>query len=270
MTENDKKWGPFTLGRWTKYFSLILESGDDEDPGNYIRAIAFGWALKCKLPQIIKPAGKYGDQERRYGFTLSDQGGGYDFFQVFYGANSYCSNENKMWCCHLPWKMSRMIRHSLYHADGTLAAEGGEKTPFDFYWDAKETLRKTHFEFEDYDGEKIIATCHIEEREWARGEGWFKWLDLFYPRFIRRVLDMEFSSETGTEKGSWKGGTTGTSIDMTKNETAESAFRRYCEETHKAKYRTYKVSYVGPCGPPVPKPIAEAPIDDGINAVAMA
>lgn len=37
--------------------------------------------------------------------------------------------------------------------------------------------------------------------------GWFKWLSWFGRPKIRRSLDIQFSSETGPEKGSWKGGT---------------------------------------------------------------
>jgi hypothetical protein len=69
------------------------------------------------------------------------------------------------------------------------------------------------FEFKDFDGEQITATCKIEEREWQRGRGIFRLL--FIGRnLVRRSLDLQFSSEVGKRKGSWKGGMVGHSIEM--------------------------------------------------------
>ncbi len=76
------------------------------------------------------------------------------------------------------------------------------------------------------------------------GTGWFKWLSWFRAPKIRRSLAIEFSGETGPEKGSWKGGTVGTGIDMRPGELHESAFRRYCGEPHRSKYNEYHVKFV--------------------------
>ena len=54
-------------------------------------------------------------------------------------------------------------------------------------------------------------------------------------RKIRRSLDLEFSGETGPEKGSWKGGTVGTGIEMLPGELHEAAFRRYCQKAITAR-----------------------------------
>ena len=75
----------------------------------------------------------------------------------------------------------------------------------------------------------FTARTLIEEREWRLGEGWFKWLSLFRGPKISRSLDIRFSGETGRRKGSWKGGTTGHSIQLKfLGELHETAFRRYC------------------------------------------
>jgi hypothetical protein len=76
----------------------------------------------------------------------------------------------------------------------------------------------------------LSAKTRIEEREWRYGRGWFKWLSWFRQPKVWRALDIDFSGETGEEKGSWKGGTMGTSIGMLPGELHESAFRRYCAE----------------------------------------
>jgi len=84
--------------------------------------------------------------------------------------------------------------------------------------------------FRDFDGEELTATTHISEHEWHFGEGQFKWLSLFRRPKISRSLDISFSGETGRRKGSWKGGTTGHSIEMLPGELHYAAFQRYCAE----------------------------------------
>jgi hypothetical protein len=59
------------------------------------------------------------------------------------------------------------------------------------------------------------------------------WAGIFRLLFIgrnsvRRSLDLQFSSEVGKRKASWKGGTVGHSIEMQAGETAKAAFQRYC------------------------------------------
>lgn len=63
--------------------------------------------------------------------------------------------------------------------------------------------------------------------------------------FGSRNLDLRFSGETGREKGSWKGGTIGTSIEMRPGELHEAAFRRYCDEEHRAKSGKYRITFIG-------------------------
>lgn len=45
---------------------------------------------------------------------------------------------------------------------------------------------------------------------------------------LAAFLAMEFDREVGDRKGSWKGGTTGHSIEMLPTDSPEWAFRRYC------------------------------------------
>ena len=94
---------------------------------------------------------------------------------------------------------------------------------------AKETQQTEAFSFLDFDGELIEVETRIEEREWARGEGWCRWLSWFIPNKIARSLDLSFTSQVGHKKGSWKGGTLGHGIDLLPNEHPLSAFKRYCK-----------------------------------------
>ncbi len=113
----------------------------------------------------------------------------------------------------------------------------------------------------DFDQQSVVATCTITEMEWHRGEGWFKWLKFLYSPKIRRSLDLAFNAEVGPEKGSWKGGTTGHGIDMLKGETAEDAFKRYCEMEHSSKNRKFTLLYLGPCDAPPKKEIPSEECD---------
>lgn len=266
LTDNDKNLGPFTLAIWRKRFGISLSSGDEEDGTavNRILATGFGWALRIQLPTIIQPwrirheahwdaatvarlgrSHYFETHEREFGFALSDMGNGHDFLQVFFGPQTHDSDTTKSWCKHLPWKQWACVRTSVYAPDGTHFATQENGKFFEFMR-LKEECPASHFGFEDYDGEMIVATCIIEEWEWHRGEGWFKWLRWFYPAKIRKSLDLQFSAEVGPEKGSWKGGTTGHGIDMLKGETPQQAFERYCAKEHDARQgRKFRLRFVG-------------------------
>jgi hypothetical protein len=253
ISDNDKTWGPFTLARWKKTISLELSSGDDEDSENFLLFVAFGWALRIELPHVLNSfRERHGEHRVVYGFSLSDMGAGYDFFQLKFGPQTWDSSTTKSWSKHLPWMMWDSVRTSIYSPDGAHFATQ-EKGKWDAFYKLKEQCPKLHFGFEDYDGELITATCMIEEMEWHRGEGWFKWLKWFYPAKIRRSLDLKFSTEVGPEKGSWKGGTIGHGIDMLEGETPRQAFERYCAKDHERKGRSFVLKFIGPCSPPSEK-----------------
>jgi hypothetical protein len=269
LTDSDKNWGPFTLARWNNRFSIMLSSGDEET-GQAINTLTlngFGWALRIKLPKLIHPwrirheahwdketvrrLGRnhyFETHDREFGFALSDMGNGYDFLQVHFGAQTHDSDTDMNWCKHLPWKQWACVRSSIYRPDGTHFATEKKGKFFEFLR-VKKTCPASCFGFEDYDGEMIVATCIVEEREWHRGEGSFKWLRWFYPKKIRRSLDLHFSSEVGPEKGSWKGGTIGHGIEMLKGENPRQAFERYCAKEHDRKGSKFKLRFIGPCQP---------------------
>lgn len=219
-----------------KTISAYISGGDEEDPENYIFLSAFSRALKIQIPKIFK-------DEHEYGFRLSAMDGSYDFLNIYYGIQSWDGNKTKRWGYFLPWTQWTHIRHSIYTPDGTHFATE-EKGKWQEFSKICEECPKVSFEFLDYDGEKITATCMIEEREWSRGEKWCSWLKYFVPNMVRRSLDIQFSAEVGPEKGSWKGGTLGHGIDMLGGETPEEAFRRYCEQEHRSKYKNFKITFV--------------------------
>jgi len=278
--DNDRYFGPFTWhpGDYVRY-GVILESGGEERPG-YLRLHFWRWTLCVVTPgwlcrpyrekrypgwdeATVARLGRdwYWDIDKRsYGFCLSKSGdvGSSDFLQVYYGrggGSMMDSSVEQRWSYFLPWTQWRHVRHSYYDFSGNHFAESPSnwhvsglngRPTYDDFKRVEESIPTQRFIFRDFDGEELIATTRIEEREWRRGTGWFKWLSWFCRPKVARSLDLHFSGETGKEKGSWKGGTIGTSIDMAPGELHESAFRRYCEEEHRAKSGKYRLKFVGP------------------------
>lgn len=251
-SDHDHYFGPFTYARDRRGYrplALILSSAGDDDEQCQIRLSGFGHTFISALPAIIKPSRTWVDtskyewsserggywqvDRRKYGMSYHD-----GFLQVFLGRQTHDSSTTQRWSKFLPWTQWRHVRHSFYGLDGehvaTIPDTGKSYLADPGRWERERAIADAtptvSFEFDDFDGERIVATTRIEEREWRFGEGWFKWLSLFRKPKIRRDLDIRFSSETGKRKGSWKGGTVGHSIEMLPRELHEAAFQRYCAE----------------------------------------
>lgn len=254
--DNDRYFGPFTWSVSNSYkrIAISLHSGghgDDCDGPPSLRISIWKWTLIMVLPFMIPPqrrwvpvsnneftvAGYYDIQPREYGFSYSD-----GFLLVHYGINPCDSSRDQTWSRHLPWTQWRHVRISFYGRQGELIGTildkdhprgsvlGSDK--YDLQRQIEERTPKVIFTFRDFDGEALMATTYIEEREWWFGTGWFKWLAWLRAPRIRRYLEIRFSGETGRRKGSWKGGTIGHSIDMPAGweDTHLTAFIRYCRE----------------------------------------
>lgn len=264
--DNDRYFGPFTwsYSKSFPHWAVILRSrGDDDESGPCSLRISLRNAtLIIALPGIVRPHRtkvypKSWDAEtvkrigrdwywdidpRKYGFSLNE-----GHLSVYYGRTGGSCMDSRIqqqWSCFLPWTQWRHVRHSLYGLDGEHVYTEPQNHDWAAYQAAKDACPTVKFSIEDYDGEKIEATTTIEEREWRFGAGWFKWLSWFRRPKVCRSLDIQFSKEVGPEKGSWKGGTCGTGIDMLPGEDHEAAFRRYCNNRHRSKYRDYKVKFL--------------------------
>ncbi len=281
--DNDVYLGPFTWAYSKSYphWAVVLRSRGDDDDSNSgqctLRISLRKATLIIVLPHIVRPwrekvypgwdaetvkrLGRdwyWNLDPRQYGFSLHNAGdiGGSSHLSLYYGrtGGSACdSRTQQQWGCFLPWTQWRHVRHSLYGLKGeefytehewqaSLRAARGERYEIFRQWE--KLCPVVRFKISDFDGAEIIATTRIEERAWLFGTGWFKWLSYFRRPIIRRSLDIDFSGETGPEKGSWKGGTVGTGIDMLPDELHEAAFRRYCNEEHRSKYRKYRVTFI--------------------------
>lgn len=249
-SDNDRFFGPFTYSRDTRGyrpFGIELSSGDgDEYAGCRLRLSGFGHTLIVALPPIIKPwriwkdtshyewskgpgSGYWETGARDYGFTFTEGS-----VHLHYGdrKNEWPGDKTKVY--FFPWREHRHIRHSLYDLEGDHFADLpdwglGHKNGWTVRNVVQDACPSAKFEFADFDGERIVATARIEEREWKRGKGIFRLFFIGRNR-IDRSLGLSFSSEVGRRKGSWKGGTVGHSISMLPGELHEAAFRRYCDK----------------------------------------
>ena len=262
ISDNDRHWGPLTLAKCGSYrsFGLHLDSGADEYPGCNFNVLFGQWWFRVDLPPIIKPwrqwvdttkyawasgTGYWDEHARKYGIGLSPDG----FVQIWHGAQTHDSTTDKVWCTHLPWTQWRHVRTSYYGLNGEHfwtepKHVRGQTWDHQAVWDKRDECPTAKFLIEDYDGQKITATTRIEEREWLLGEKWCKWLSWFSKPRIWRSLDIDFSAEVGTEKGSWKGGLMGTGIEMLPGEMHEQAFRRFCKQPVRNGYPDLSVFLV--------------------------
>jgi len=202
----------------------MLDSGAGEDHAGdcHVRLSAFGYTLICELPRLVRDyrvrhtaqswdaatiarLGRDWYDEVfpcEYGFHFSEGA-----LHVRYGPQTHSSNTSKSKCFFLPWKAWRYIRRSLYDTQGNhfWTELAGDRSAWPARAAVEEACPKIKFDFEDYDGERITATTHIEEREWRFGEKPFRWLSWFRRPQITRSLMLSFSAEVGTERAARSG-----------------------------------------------------------------
>lgn len=257
-SDDQRTFGPFILSkdrcRTTSAMLVATETEDEDRVRNYLRLSALGWTLIIILPRLIdcwreKVFPNWGADIRRrlgrdwywatnpreFGFSIMD-----GHLSVHYGRQAMDSSKDKQWGWFIPWTQWRFTCYSLFGLDGALVwrqmahQRGDGFRTYEAQHAAEKACPSVLFRFLDFDGEEIIARTFINERRWKFGTGWFKWLSLFRSDRVRRSLDISYSSEVGGSrphrKGSWKGGTIGTGIDMLPGELHEAAFRRHCEE----------------------------------------
>lgn len=268
-SDNDRYFGPFTYTRGDyRALAVAFSSGNAEDSDWHergqstcsLRLSAFGHTLIAALSQIIQPHRKWVDTSR-YEWSSGPNGGYWDvsarefgfsygegFLNVHYGRVTNDSSTEQRWGYFLPWTQWRHVRRSFYDLEGEHFYTLHDRKRR--YWGKRghnawvaeraieDACPAAAFEFSDFDGERIIATTKIEEREWRFGTRWCKWLSIFRRPKIKRSLDLAFSAEVGKRKGSWKGGTMGHGINMLPGEMHETTFRRYCAE--------HALTFVGP------------------------
>jgi hypothetical protein len=203
------------------------------------------WVETKQYSWSSNPAGGYWDYIRReYGFTVVE-----DNIHLHYGIQPGCwssrdqKNSDHTKLIGIPWIQKRYIHEKFYTPDwkefGICKPFKSGRLDFQQLQKIRDLVPKIKFRFKDFDGEEIIATCYISEMRHEHGTGWFKWLSFFVKPLITRRLDLSFSNEIGYEKGSWKGGTTGHSVNIEYGEDPILAFIRY--GTSEDRYRRHGI-----------------------------
>lgn len=270
-SDDNKHLGPFTLcrGDFSRWGFMLNSGGCHESSRNkgcHLRLHIGTTTLIVELPRLLPdyrirhvPESWDAATVARLGRNWYDEVfprefGAYaadDAMHIHFGPQTFDSTTTRSKVVWIPWKQWRFIRHSWFGPTGQHIEtlwETRDRTVRDAQWEWRRefeaSLVKTRFVIEDSDGARITAATHIEEREWRLGTGLFAWLSLFRKPMVRRSLAIEFDKEVGPDKGSWKGGLIGTSIEMLPGELHEAAFRRYCEQEHRSKYAAYRVKFM--------------------------
>lgn len=146
---------------------------------------------------------------------------------IYRGGKGNGNGGNKWWTWHIPFITKDWVRTSILLKDGSWEHET-KKDRKDFYKDEwKEKQQVWEYDFTDkYDGEIIPTKIYVDEREWR--PKWLKWTKLFAK--TNRSIDVHFSKEVGSRKGSWKGGTIGCSYTLLPNETPLDCLKRMEKE----------------------------------------
>lgn len=266
----------FKLQEYTKsdywVFALTVSNpGEYYDKGDHrtnycnLHFGLFGHSWWFKIPQLFKPRKKWVDTTR-YDWSKNSNGGFWEHIQRRYGISITSDtihiaygiqpggwhrddpeNSDHTKVFWIPWKNMTYHHEELFTPDWESYAilhEPAKRVPFkhrqevhELHRRIKEKVPKIKFKFNDYDGEEIIATCYISKRMWRHGISWCKWLGYIRKPLVKYALDLEFSKETGYNKGSWKGGTIGHSVEMEYGESPIEAFKRY--GSAEDRYREY-------------------------------
>lgn len=205
--------------------------------------------------------------EKEYGFSYHN-----GFLQIFYGQQNemnhyerydnegyvtynrknepfkqYRNLPSKCYSMFMPWHENRITEIRHYDEDLKVCFEckNEQGLKFNDYYEKLNKTPRVHFLLKDYDGEIVTASTVIEERVYKKGDRKFKWISLLTKPLIVRSLQIEFSSEMGHEKGSWKGGMTGTSIEVNSRDNYTTAIKKFCSKKQSDKSGSYVISYEG-------------------------
>lgn len=256
-------------GQRDSVLGITLNSGDQGDyPGNKLVLQIWKYSAWIKLPNIIKPWAEqhtftrlspeaeaeriaqhghlhyYEYHSRQFGFHLQTHG-----VHTNFGPSTWDSRTTKSRYFSFPWREFDMVSYSFRDANGVEHIEKGKGVQLDYK--AKEAIKDAMpryvFLLQDYDGEEIRAYCYMEKRVYRVGTGWVKkYFGALRPTRTFVQLEISFDGETGPEKGSWKGGTTGTGSRAEKGDKHDAKFliEKYCAGTHRAKGSHYRMTLV--------------------------
>lgn len=240
------------------------ESDEDEhfiDSGNVL-TIGFGhtrkvWLLPFKIIQPVLDYHFYRKDdngndteeikwtmyaEKEYGFSyFKDMDTKCLHFKIAYVNNllyNITKHKDKSKFIMLFWTYAIRSSHVLLNLDKSDFMEINDLSvgleSYSEYKKVIDTQPKLRVRVRDFDGIELIATLSASRSIYKYG-GYNKklrWLTtLFKKPIVSESLSMSFDKEIGKGKGSWKGGTMGTSTEfLNREETLLEAFTRYCTD----------------------------------------
>lgn len=156
----------------------------------------------------------------------------YPEFGFYYHSNALvlCWNMKKKFI-HMPWEYT-WIRTSRLTKDNTWVTDSkkeGRKQFWEDKWDNILWKETYHYPYTTKYGEvqdDIEATIGVSEMEWR--QKWLKWTKIGAK--IRKSIEVEFSNEVGSERGSWKGGVMGVGYTMLSGEEPKDTLMRMNKE----------------------------------------
>lgn len=146
---------------------------------------------------------------------------------IYKGGKGNLYGGSKWWTWDIPFFTKTWVRTSILLKYDTWEHEskGNSKEFWKDEW--KEQQACWEYDFLDkYDNTIIPTKIYVEEREWR--PKWLTWTKLFAK--VSRTIDVNFSEEVGSRKGSWKGGTLGCGYELRKNETPLDGIKRMEQE----------------------------------------
>lgn len=151
-----------------------------------------------------------------WGFNYHD-----DTIWIYIGGGGNFEGGKKWQTFEMPWALN-WYRTSILLNDEVWEHEFKGKKRKDFYkryWDNKKWFIRSNYMD---DGVLVGAKITMSEREWRRKGLMFT--TLFNK--VRRTIDVSFDKEVGPGKGSWKGGTIGTSYEIKAGEYLGDCLKR--------------------------------------------
>lgn len=264
LTDDDKDYGPLTIGKSTwNALSIMYSSGDDEDSYNSL-TVHFGrlFTARLKLPRIIKPFKQkvmaetwdkatierlgrnfyYNYYPREYGFYSAECS-----TLIRYGINNRMTGndvvEHSLFLNH-PWSEHELVIHEIYDAEDKLFWSMADNPDKIKSYEVNENVSKETYLVEDFDSELITVKVTRSLMIWEAGKGLFKFIRIFVKPIIKNSLDITFNKEVGKGKGGWKGGLISESMALNENETRLSGFIRYCNKDHSSREGNYRIKYI--------------------------
>jgi len=157
----------------------------------------------------------------KYGIAIH-----HNTFWLYYGGKGNWGG-NKSFAWDIPFITKNWYRTSLLLKNGNWEHEKRGKSK-DFYhskWNDVKMIYNYDF-LDKYDNSVVPCEITVEEREWR--PKWLEWTGLF--KKVIKSINVEFSKEVGSRKGSWKGGTIGCGYNMLPNEHPLDTIKRMEKE----------------------------------------